>query len=61
MQLRQGDRQCNTFGESDDDFEQDIETIKLDSLFPPETKAQNLKIDVQGKMSYMSCVVRNVF
>ena len=53
MQLPQGDRQCNTFGESVDDFEQDVEMIKLDSFFPPGTKAQNLKIDVQGNELYV--------
>ena len=40
-------------GESDDDFEQDVEMIKLDSFFPPGTKAQNLKIDVQGNELYV--------
>jgi FkbM family methyltransferase len=40
-------------GESVDDFEQDIEMIKLDSFFPPGTKAQNLKIDVQGNELYV--------
>ena len=40
-------------GESDDDFEQDVEMIRLDSFFPPGTKAQNLKIDVQGNELYV--------
>ena len=40
-------------GESVDDFEQDVEMIKLDSFFPPGTKAQNLKIDVQGNELYV--------
>ena len=35
-------------GESDVDFEQSVAMIRLDSFFPPGTKAQHLKIDVQG-------------
>jgi len=34
--------------ESDSDWEQPVEMIALDSFFPPSTKVQNLKIDVQG-------------
>jgi len=40
-------------GKSDDDYEQDVEMIRLDSFFPPGTKAQNLKIDVQGNELYV--------
>ena len=35
-------------GASTQDFEQEVEMVKLDSFFPPDTRVQNLKIDVQG-------------
>ncbi|KAL7479322.1 hypothetical protein ACHAW6_005057 [Cyclotella cf. meneghiniana] len=35
-------------GTNADDFEQSTEMVTLDSFFPPDTKVQNLKIDVQG-------------
>ena len=35
-------------GESENDFEQPVSMVKLDTFFPKGTKIQNLKIDVQG-------------
>ena len=35
-------------GASEQDFEQKVESVTLDSFFPPGTRVQNLKIDVQG-------------
>ena len=35
-------------GASAQDFEQKVESVTLDSFFPPGTRVQNLKIDVQG-------------
>ena len=35
-------------GVSQGDYEQPVHMIMLDSFFPPGTKVQNLKIDVQG-------------
>ena len=35
-------------GTSDSDYEQPVETVRLDSFFPPGTKVLHMKVDVQG-------------
>ena len=42
------DQATKNVGINDQDFEQPVEMVALDSFFPSGTKVQNLKIDVQG-------------
>jgi FkbM family methyltransferase len=42
------DQATKNVGIHDQDFEQPVEMVALDSFFPSGTKVQNLKIDVQG-------------
>ena len=42
------DQATKNVGINDQDFEQPVEMVALDSFFPSGTKVQNLKVDVQG-------------